>query len=236
MQPPPPSDQSEDASKQLLKDIAFLCQEARAEQAARAKGAPLPVTQDQIAQLVKLAERDRPVVVRMKAETVAGLLGERLAELNGEYLTKSEQLIKQVDERTNYLAKELKAGVAAVQAATAGLAASARLIPSAVAVKGDFHGFTSWKAGAVVGGVPVLIVLLMLWVTGMFSRVPAADFKQLQAKNAALQAQLAALQVFSDKGTKEGVYYLNQIRVFKLKHQVKKDDFPSYDTRQKSGK
>ena len=111
--------------------------------------------------------------------------------------------------------------MAAVQAATAQMNAGAKLIPSSVAVKGKFYGFTSWEAGAVVGGAPLLIVLLMLWFTGMFSRVPKADFEQLQVKQQQAQA-------FNEEVKKQGRYYLDLIRRYKEK-KSKTTDFPAHE-------
>ena len=61
-----------------------------------------------------MAERDRPLEVRVKTEEVVEQLVGKVEQLTAAYLAKSNQLIDLVDNRTDYLAAELKA----VQAAT----------------------------------------------------------------------------------------------------------------------
>ena len=96
--------------------------------------------------------------------------------------------------------------------------AGAELIASSVAVKDNFHCFTSWQAGAVVGGAPLLVVLL--WFNGMFSRVPKADFEQLQVKKQQTQAA-------TEEVKKLGRFHLNQISKYKGGN-PKTTDFPVY--------
>lgn len=211
MEPTPPSN----GVATLMADIARISQELRA-----LNRRPLPATEEQVKSLVKLAERDRPLEVHVRTEEVVEQLVGKVEQLTAAFLAKCDRLIGLVDERTDYLAKQLQAGVAAAQVATAEMHAGAKLIPRSVAVKGNFYGFTNWQAGAVVGGVPVLLVLLMLWFTGMFSRVPAADFAQLQAEHTAIKSKSAKL-------SREGNYYLKQIKQYRAKN-PKTTAFPAY--------
>ena len=130
--------------------------------------------------------------------------------------------------RTDYLEKGLAEGVKNVEAATDAMNAGAKRIPSSVPVKGDFYGVTSLQVGAVVGGVPVLVVLLMLWFTGMFSRVPKDDFEQLQAQNAAVQAKYTTLQKMNDILDEENKFYLKNISRHVAKDKKSAADFPAY--------
>ena len=51
---------------------------------------------------------------------------------------------------------------------------------------------------------------VLLWFTGMFSRVPKADFDKLQAENGQLRQYNARL-------TKEGTFYLDQVQRYRTK-------------------
>ena len=193
-------------------NIGYLRQQAEAYNKR-----PLPATEDQVKGLVKLAERDRPLEVKVETEEVVKQLVGKVEQLTAAYLAKSDKLIQLVDDRTDYLTEQLKAGVGAVQTASADMKAGAKLIPSKMTV--DFKQGWRWVAGLLLG--PVAFLLLGQAVTGQFSKVSKSDFEQLQAKN-------AALQVKKEQIDKEGRYYLNQIKRYKEKNPNKTTDFPAY--------
>jgi hypothetical protein len=60
----------------------------------------------------------------------------------------------------------------------ASLQATVQRIPKQVNV----NWLGNWKAASMIAGIPLLVVLLMLWFTGMFSRVPKAELEQVQAE------------------------------------------------------
>ena len=91
----------------------------------------------------------------------------------------ADQLIKLVDDRTDYLVEQLTARLAAVQAAEASLAAAAQRIPRSV----PLNVFENWRStvGFTLG--PVALMLLTMLCIGHFSRVPKADLEKVQAEN-----------------------------------------------------
>ena len=66
---------------------------------------PLPATENQVKDLVKLAERDRPLEVKVKTKEVVEQLVGKVEQLTEAFLVKCDQLIKLVDGRTDYLAE-----------------------------------------------------------------------------------------------------------------------------------
>jgi soluble cytochrome b562 len=178
---------------------------------------PLPATEDQVQALVKLAERDRPLTLNVNSEAVAAQLVGKVEQQAKTFQAGCDKLITLVDDRTDYLTEQLTARLAAVQAAEAGLAATVQRIPREVGVNWLSH----WKltAGVVLG--PLVLVLLMLWFTGMFSRVPKADVEKLQVENGQLRQYNARL-------TKEGSFYLDQVQRYRAKFPKTSPYFPKY--------
>jgi hypothetical protein len=153
----------------------------------------------------------------VNSEAVATLLLGQVDQQAKAFQAGCDKLITLVDDRTDYLTEQLTARLAAVQAAEAGLAATAQRIPREVGVNWLSH----WKitAGVVLG--PLGLVLLMLWFTGMFSRVPKADFEKLQVENGQLRQYNARL-------TKEGTFYLDQVQQYRVKFPKAASYFPKY--------
>lgn len=178
---------------------------------------PLPATEDQVKALLTVAERDRPLTLNVNSQAVATLLVGKVEQQAKVFQAGCDKLITLVDDRTDYLTEQLTARLAAVQAAEAGLAATAQRIPREVGVNWLSH----WKitAGVVLG--PLVLVLLMLWFTGMFSRVPKADFEKLQVENGQLRQYNARL-------TKEGSFYLEQVQQYRTKFPKAASYFPKY--------
>jgi hypothetical protein len=132
---------------------------------------PLPATEDQVKGLVKLAERDRPLLVNVQTEeVVTALVGQvvhlteqlvaTMGELSKTFLGRSNKLVDLVDNRTDYLTKTLETsvatGVKAVNAATADMKAVAGGIPSKITV--DFEQGWRWVAGLVLGPMAFLLL------------------------------------------------------------------------------
>ena len=216
MDPTTPPTPESDASKGfslLMSNLGYLRQQAEAYNKR-----PLPATEDQVKGLVKLAERDRPLEVKVETEEVVKQLVGKVEQLTAAYLAKSDKLIQLVDDRTDYLTEQLKVGVVAVQTATADMKAGAKLIPSSVPVKGKFYGFTNWQAAAVTVVVSALLGALLLSV--LSSKVSKEDFERLQVKEQKAQADYKS--IFN-----EDKYYFDQIRRYKEKN-PKTFDFPAY--------
>jgi soluble cytochrome b562 len=196
----------------LMAEIERIAQELRAYNKR-----PAPATEDQVKALVQLAERDRPLTLHVNSEAVAKQLVGQVEQQAKAFQAGCDKLITLVDDRTDYLTEQLTARLAAVQAAEAGLAATAQRIPREVGVNWLSH----WKltAGVVLG--PLVLVLLMLWFTGMFSRVPQADFEKLQVENGQLRQYNARL-------TKEGTFYFDQVQRYRAKFPKTAPYFPKY--------
>jgi hypothetical protein len=63
-----------------------------------------------------------------------------------------------------------------------------------VRVEGAVWGFTNWKVGALCAGTSLVLLLLMLWFPGIFSRVPKADYENLKANYLHDERQLEVLR------------------------------------------
>lgn len=232
MDPITPLDTESDASygfSLIMNNLAYLRQQAEANNKR-----PFSATADEVKGLVKLAERDRPLVLNVETEVVVAQLVGQVEELNKQlvatmqqlsttYLANSEKLIKLVDDRTDYLGVELKLGVKAVQAATVDMTAGAARIPSKITV--DFAQGWRWVAGLVLG--PLAVVLLVMELCGQFSKVSESDFKKLQAQ----QKQSQEAQQKAEKDYKsilaEDTYFFGQIKKYRAKNPNTKD-FPAY--------
>lgn len=196
----------------LMSEIERITQELRAYNKR-----PAPATEDQVKALLARAERERPLTVNVDSKAVATVILGQVDKQAQAFQGGCDRLITLVDDRTDYLSAQLTARLAAVQAAEAGLAATAQRIPREIGV----NWLSNWRvtAGVVLG--PLVLVLLMLWFTGMFSRVPKADFEKLQAENGQLRQYNARLN-------KEGSFYLNQVRQYRRKFPKTASYFPEY--------
>ena len=209
----------------LMADIAIITQYVRAYNKR-----PLPATADEVKGLVKLAERDRPLVVKVETEAVVQQLAGRVQELNKEHVATMEQLSERfakngnllgqiVDNQTVILKNELELGVKAVKAATVDMNAGAARISSKITV--DFAQGWRWVAGLVLG--PVAFLLLGMGFAGQFSKVSKSDFEQLQKQ----QQQSQAAQQKAERDYKsvlgEDKYYFDQIKKYRAKNPNTKD-------------
>ncbi len=175
--PPPPAPSNGVAV--LMAEIERIAQELRA-----VNKRPLPATEEQIKALVKLAERDRPLTLNVNSEAVAKLL---LGQVNAQakvFQDTGYALINYLDDRQKTMTAALDKGVAAVQAAEAKLQASAQQIPRSV----PLNVFENWRVTVSVMFVPLVLVLLGMWFTGHFSRVPKEELEKVQAELAQSQA------------------------------------------------
>ena len=226
MQPTPAPTAAADTSAgitYLLAEIGRLDQELKA-----LNKRPLPATETQVKDLVKLAARDRPLEVKVETEEVVKQLVGQMEHLTKQLVATMGELTEGfarnggllgtlVDNQTAILKHELGAGVAAVRGATAEMKAGAALIQTKITV--DFKQGWRWVAGLLLG--PVAFLLLGMGVTGQFSKVSKSDFEQLQAKEQQLQAKNTKLR-------KEGNYYLKQIEKYKAKN-PETTAFPTYE-------
>jgi hypothetical protein len=142
------------------------------------------------------------------------LNGEATAKLIVPYMPTNTETARIMSEATATMqatlaqgAKETAAQVQQLQAIQAGF-------PRQVSIKGEVVGFTNWKAAALVALVPLGVVLLMLWLTGMFSRVSKADWE------AALQA--------NKNLSRQGVFYRDQVEAYRKKFPKSAPYFPNY--------
>ena len=194
----------------------------------------MPATEDQVKGLVKLAERDRPLVVKVETEAVVQQLAGRVQELNKEHVATMEQLSERfakngnllgqiVDNQTVILKNELELGVKAVKAATVDMNAGAARISSKITV--DFAQGWRWVAGLVLG--PVAFLLLGMGFAGQFSKVSKSDFEQLQKQQQQSQAAQQKAEAQEKLTYSAQQYFFAQIKKYKAKNPNTKD-FPAY--------
>ena len=221
----------------LMADIAIITQYVRAYNKR-----PLPATADEVKGLVKLAERDRPLVVKVTTEAVVeqimGKTGESVAKFQSLYnqflllLEAQAKALKQ-DLATQATAMQTaaKAGEAAavaVKASADAVAAAGKKVkedlPTSLPVRGEVYGFTNEKSVVWTVGGCLLLGALFYWAAATF-------FGPTQASKTAyeeLQAQHAALQVEIKEYDNEGGYYKNQIKKYKAKN-PETTAFPVYE-------
>ena len=231
----------------LMADIAIITQYVRAYNKR-----PLPATADEVKGLVKLAERDRPLVVKVTTEAVVeqimGKTGESVAKFQSLY----NQFLLLLEAQAKALKQDLATQATAMQtAAKAGAAAAVAMqtsadavaaagkkvkedLPTSVPVRGEVYGFTDWKTavGCLLG--PVVLLLLGMAVTGQFSKVSKSDFEQLQKQLQQSQQQQQQSQAAQQKAEAQEEltnsaqkYFFAQIKKYKAKNPNTKD-FPAY--------
>jgi hypothetical protein len=76
-------------------------------------------------------------------------------------------------------------------------------IPRSVSIEGQVWGFTNWRVGALSVGLPLVLLLLLLWFPGIFSRVPKADYENLKAQYVHDEKQLEVLRQMRGKLLKD---------------------------------
>ena len=211
MNPTPPPTPSNGVAI-LMAEIERIAQELRA-----ANKRPLPATEDQIKELVKLAERDRPLKLNVNSEAVAKQLVGKVEGYAEVFQATGYQLINFLDERLKNMTGALDQRLAAIKAAETSLLAAAQRIPQPVKV--DWRG--NWQVMALVAGVPVVLVLGTMLAMGHFSRVPKEELEKVQAENAQLRQNNARIKT-------EGTFYLDQVRAYRKKFPKAKGYFPEY--------
>ena len=196
----------------LMAEIERIAQELRAYNKR-----PLPATGDQVEALVKLAERDRPLMLHVNSEAVAKQLIGKVDQQAKVFQDTGYQLITYLDDRQKALTSALDERVAALKAAEASLQATAQQIPCSV----PLNVFENWRStlGFTLG--PVALMLLTMLCTGHFSRVPQADLEKVQAEN-------EQLRQYNARVTKEGTFYLDQVKRYRAKFPKTAPYFPKY--------
>lgn len=104
-------------------------------------------------------------------------------------------------------------------------------MPRTIRVEGELWGFTHWRAGALVAGSPLVVVLLMLWFTGMFSRVPLEKLQQAQTQGDQQAARGDSLSNSNELQTKLIIFRQQQIKAYVKKNSKAAADFPDYGAR-----
>lgn len=211
----------------IMNNLAYLRQQAEANNKR-----PFPATEDEVKALVKLAERDRPLVLNVTTEAVVeqimGKTGESVAKFQSLY----NQFLLLLEAQAKALKQDLATQATTMQtAARAGEAAAVAMqtsadavaaagkkvkedLPTSLPVSGRVYGFTDWKTavGCLLG--PVVVVLLVMAVMGQFSKVDKEAYEQAKATN---------VQV-----VEQGNYYKEQIEKYKAKN-PETTAFPAYE-------
>ena len=175
--PTPPSTPSNGVAI-LMAEIERIAQELRA-----VNKRPLPATEDQVKALVKLAERDRPLTLHVNSEAVAQQLVGKVDQQAKLFRETGNELITYLDNRQRLLTSALDERVAALKAAEVSLQATADRIPKQV----PLNVFENWRSTLGFTFGPVLLVLVTMWFTGHFSRVPQEELEKVQAELAQAQ-------------------------------------------------
>ncbi|RZJ57953.1 MAG: hypothetical protein EOO55_02160 [Hymenobacter sp.] len=204
MNPTPPQAPSNGVAV-LMAEIERIAQELRAYNKR-----DLPATKGQVEALVKLAERDRPLTLNVDSEEIVELLLGQVDAQAKVFQNAGHELVNSLDGQLKLLYKELDKRLAAVEAAEAKLSATAQRIPKHISI----DWLADWPVTAVVALGPLVIVLLMLWFTGMFSRVPKADWEEAVQANKNLSRQ--------------GVFYRDQGAAYRKKFPKSAPYFPDY--------
>jgi hypothetical protein len=211
MNPTPPPAPSNGVAT-LMAEIERIAQELRAYNKR-----PLPATEDQVQALVKLAERDRPLTLKVNSEAVAQQLVGKVEQQAKLFRDTGNELITYLDNRQRLLTSALDERVAALKAAEVSLQATTQRIPRQV----PLNVFENWRSTVGFTFGPVVLVLLTLLVTGHFSRVPKADLEQAQAETAQLKQRDEQLR-------KEGTFYYEQVQAYRKKFPKSAPYFPQY--------
>ena len=222
----------------LMADIAIITQLVRAYNKR-----PFPATEGEVKALVKLAERDRPLVLNVKTEAVVeqimGKTGESVAKFQSIYneflllLEDQAKALKQ-DLATQATAMQTaaqageKAAVAMKASADAVAAAGKKVkedLPTSLPVSGEVYGFTDWKTavGCLLG--PVVLLLLVMAVTGQFSKVDKEAYERVKADYEQMKAADERLKTTNGELGSNVVRYEAQIKRYRAKN-PKTTDFP----------
>lgn len=198
---------------------------------------PLPATAAEVAELKRVAERDRPLVVKVEtAEVVAQLTGgveAHVAGFQGIYRDFLRHLGGASESLTQGLAQqisELKKATIGVETASA--AAVQATAESAKRTEANLRKFSpggriDWSdhRGIVIGlalfFVPIVLIIGTYGATGGFSRVTKD----------ALLAEQAKYTLLSDKNDRLGMeirYYRSQVKDYVKKYPSRSIDFPRY--------
>ena len=222
----------------IMNNLGYLRQQAEANNKR-----PFPATEDEVKALVKLAERERPLVVKVTTEAVVeqimGKTGESVAKFQSLYnqflllLEAQAKALKQ-DLATQATAMQTAAkagGEAAVAMQTSAVAVAAagkkvrEDLPTSLPVSGRVYGFTDWKTavGCLLG--PVVLLLLVMAVTGQFSKVDKEAYERVKADYEQMKAADSRLKTTNGELGSNVVRYEAQIKRYRAKN-PKTTDFP----------
>ena len=222
----------------LMADIAIITQYVRAYNKR-----PFPATEDEVKALVKLAERDRPLVVQVETaevvEQIMGKTGESVAKFQSLYneffrlLEAQAKALKQ-DLATQATAMQTAAkagGEAAVAMQTSAVAVAAagkkvkEDLPTSLPVSGGVYGFTDWKTavGCLLG--PVVLLLLAMTLMGQFSKVDKEAYEQMKADYEQMKVEDSRLKTTNGELGSNVFRYEAQIKRYRAKN-PKTTDFP----------
>ena len=224
----------------LMADIAIITQLVRAYNKR-----PFPATEGEVKALVKLAERDRPLVVKVTTEAVVEQIMGKTEESVAKFQSIYNEFLLLLEAQAKALKQDLATQATAMQtAAQAGEAAAVAVkasadavaaagkkvkedLPTSLPVSGEVYGFTDWKTavGCLLG--PVVVLLLGMGWAGQFSTVSKSDFEQLQAQQKQSQARVKELDKAFKMAADVDHYYFGQIEKYKAKN-PKTKDFPVY--------
>ena len=222
----------------LMADIAIITQLVRAYNKR-----PFPATEGEVKALVKLAERDRPLVLNVKTEAVVeqimGKTGESVAKFQSiynEFLLLLEDQAKALKQdlatqatAMQTAAKAGEAAAVAVKASADAVAAAGKKVkedlPTSLPVSGEVYGFTDWKTavGCLLG--PVVLLLLVMAVTGQFSKVDKEAYERVKADYEQMKAADERLKTTNGELGSNVVRYEAQIKRYRAKN-PKTTDFP----------
>lgn len=222
----------------LMADIAIITQYVRAYNKR-----PFPATADEVKGLVKLAERDRALVVKVEAaevvEQIMGKTGESVAKFQSLY----NQFLLLLEDQAKALKQDLATQATAMQtAARAGEAAAVAMkasadavaaagqkvkegLPTSVPVRGEVYGFTDWKTavGCLLG--PVVVLLLGMGWAGQFSKVDKEAYERVKADYEQMKVEDTKLKKLNGELGSNAMRYEAQINRYRAKN-PKTTDFP----------
>ena len=234
MEPTPPTN----PVHALMADMAIITQLVSAYNKR-----PFPATEDEVKALVKLAERDRPLVLNVRTEAVVeqimGKTGESVAKFQSLY----NQFLLTLEAQATALKQELATQATAMQtaardtmAAAVAMQASAEAVvaagkkvkenlPTSLPVRGRVYGFTDWKTavGCLLG--PVVALLLAMAVMGQFSKVDKEAYERVKADYEQMKAADSLLKSTNGELGSNVVRYEAQIKRYRAKN-PKTTDFP----------
>lgn len=101
-------------------------------------------------------------------------------------------------------------------------------IPRSLRIEGEVWGFTNWRVGALSVGIPLALLMLMLWFPGVFARVTKEHFEQVQARAQAQEERADRLVATGEKMLDITKFYSKQIKAYVKKNPKAAVNFPEY--------